>query len=323
MIFPVKSLLPVEVTYAEVTSEGFRFDRQYVLVKVPPDPSTRLAEHVTVKKTYGLALFQPSIDDQWSKLTIRHTQSRSGGGGRGNGGSEEDSSSPSSSPSPPSSITIPLTPSPFHCTSAATYIVSIFGTTATGVDMGDEVASFFSGHLDLPVRLLFIGGDGRRRIPGAAYTASSTKPLPSLVHQFRGDAQFQAIRFADAAPYLVTSSASEKEALSRLPLDQQGFDILARLRPNIHIDVGDEVPPFDEDEWHELTVYTDGSRTRQKALIRCIFKCARCLSLNADLNNGETAKRENQLYGLLARDRRVNHIFPRECSPNPFYFLLL
>ena len=289
MIFPVKSLLPVEVTYAEVTSEGFRFDRQYVLVKVPPDPSTRLAELITVKKNYGLALFQPSIDDHWSKLTIRHTQSQ-----------------------PESSIVIPLTPSPFHCASAATYIVSIFGTTAIGVDMGEKVASFFSKHLELDVKLLFIGGDGRRRIPGAAYTGSSTKPLPSLVHQFREDAQFQAIRFADAAPYLVTSTASEKEALSRLPPDQQEYDILARLRPNIHIDVGEEVPPFDEDEWRELAVYSDTAKTRQKALIRCIFKCARCLSLNADLNNGETARRENQLYGLLARDRRVNHHFPRK-----------
>ena len=54
-IYPVKSLRPVEVTAAEITNEGLRFDRQYVLVK-PPTDEQPLAEHITGKSCKDVAL---------------------------------------------------------------------------------------------------------------------------------------------------------------------------------------------------------------------------------------------------------------------------
>lgn len=287
-IYPVKSLLPIEVSIAEITSEGFRFDRQYILVRDPrshPTIRPHLAEHLTIKLVYKLALFQPSIDDDWSELTIKHRTAQ-----------------------PESSITIPLTPSPLSCLEAPSYQVSIFGTEATGVDMGDGPAEFFSKHLDIPTRLLYISGSGSREIPGAAYIPKHRLPL--TIRAAGDHFQPQRIRFADAAPFLVTSTASEVDVRSRLPPENQQEDVLLRFRTNIHIDVG-SVAPFDEDNWRELTVFAEDGTT-PKAIIRCVFKTPRCLSVNADIETGTGSPRSTQVYGLIARDRRVNKAYPRK-----------
>jgi uncharacterized protein YcbX len=277
----VKSLRPVEVSAAEVTTEGLRFDRQYILIKPPANVTEMLVEHLTIKKIFRLCLFQPSIDDSWSKLTITHTTSF-----------------------PSSSITLPLTPSPLSLLSSRSYKVNIFGTEALGVDMGQEAADFFSKHLEQDVRLLFIGGNGRREIPGAAYSPNDNMPR-SLV---AGDTlQQQRIRFADAAPLLVTSSVSEEDARSRLPKANRNEDVILRFRPNIHIDTEAELPPYDEDNWSILNIQTESGTV----LVKCLFKTIRCLSLNVDMDRGVMAPRERQLYGLLARDRRVNDAFSR------------
>ena len=162
--------------------------------------------------------------------------------------------------------------------------------------------------------MLFIGDDGRREVPGAPFLSSQAPTLPSSLSQLDVTAQAQKIRFADAAPFLVTSSASEDEARSRLPLSSRSEDVIVRFRPNIHIAVDEDTPPFDEDDWNELAVFSDARKT-YKATIHCIFRTARCLSLNADLKTGARASRGEQLYGLLARDRRVNNIFTRKHKP--------
>ena len=229
-----------------------------------------------------LALFQPEIDSSWSKMTIRHTQ-----------GAE------------PCTLVVPLTPSPLSLLDATTYQVSIFGTTAIGADMGEEASSFFSHHLKQDMRLLYIHGSGRREIPGSAYIP---KQLNSLSLALNEGLQPQRIRFADAAPLLVTTTASEEELRLRLQVQHRGEDIIKRLRPNLHIDVGDVLQPFDEDTWSTLLVHT-GTEGAQTVLIKCIFRCVRCLSLNADPDTGQYIQRSRQLYGLLAPDRRVNEAF--------------
>ncbi|KAK3192502.1 hypothetical protein K4F52_001301 [Lecanicillium sp. MT-2017a] len=282
-IYPIKSMLPVEVSMAEITSAGFRFDRQYAVVKTPTE-GQRLVQHLTIKKTYRLALFQPSINDDWSELGIKCTTAPSDAG-----------------------ITLPLTPSPLTGLNAKSYTLSIFGTTAVGMDMGDGPANFFSKHLDISVRLVFISGNGSREIPGIAYIP---KQLTSLTVNTGEDAQPQRIRFADAAPFLVTSTASEKEMIARLPPKYRDEDVMLQLRPNIHIDVGPQTKAFEEDDWRELVV--DGADGGYKATLRCVFMTPRCLSLNVDIKTGTTSPREKQLYGLLAKDRRVNKVFPQK-----------
>jgi uncharacterized protein len=278
-------LLPVEVTSVELTNEGLRFDRCFTLIYPTDGPPDSVAKHLTIKNNFKLCLFQPSIDETWTKLTITHNGS-----------------------APPSAVVVPLTPSPVGLLNANTYTVSIFGTAAPGVDMGDEPANFFSKHLNERVRLVFIGGSGCREIPGAAYVP---KQLNALSIAVREGLQPQRIRFADAAPLLITTTASEQDLRARLPQRFQDEDIILRLRPNIHIDVKGLLSAYDEDYWSSLLVQSRPERS-QEVTIKCIFRTVRCLSLNADPETGTMITRERQLYGLLAPHRRVNERFPRE-----------
>ncbi|KXL42456.1 hypothetical protein M433DRAFT_140162 [Acidomyces richmondensis BFW] len=285
-IYPVKSLRPVEVTAAEITNEGLRFDRQYVLVK-PPTSEQRLAEHITIKWNFKLGLFHTAIDKAWSKLTITHVQAQEN-----------------------EAVTIPLTPSPLGLMNAPVYEVSIFGTKAPGIDMGDEVGKYFSHHLNSPTRLLYIGGNGQRDIPGAVYMPKQYG-YRAISIQVNEKLQPQRIRFADAAPLLITTTASENDARRRLPPSARSEDLIVRFRPNIHVDVGDEVEPYDEDSWGMLAIRSKMDRL-QEVSVRCLFRTVRCLSLNADLAKGSMVGTNRQLYGLLARDRRTNDKFPHK-----------
>ncbi|GIZ47490.1 Mitochondrial amidoxime reducing component 2 [Cercospora beticola] len=285
-IYPVKSLRPVEVNAAEITNEGLRFDRQYVLVKPPTEETKGLAEHITIKNHFELGLFHTMIDKAWSKLTITHIHA------------EERSA-----------ITIPLTPSPVSLFNSEVFQVSIFGTKAQGIDMGDEVSQYFSHHLGKQVKLLYIGGNGQREIPGAVFMPKHKYRALSIA--VNDKLQPQRVRFADAAPLLITSSASEEDARQRLPPSARGEDLIVRFRPNIHVDVGNEVPPYDEDRWDLLTIRSKIDRA-QEVSVRCLFRTVRCLSLNADLTKGSMITTNRQLYGLLAKDRRVNELFPHK-----------
>ncbi|KAF2484491.1 hypothetical protein BDY17DRAFT_249543 [Neohortaea acidophila] len=283
-IYPIKSLGPVEVTTAEVTNEGLRFDRQYILVKQPVDPSAGIVQHVTIKNNWSLGLFRTSIDKSWSQLTITHIQA-------------DDNAV----------ISIPLTPSPLSLFRAATFRVSIFGTQAPGIDMGERIASYFSRHLNFPARLLYIGGNGQREIPGAVFKA----PTESVSFSVNDKLLPQRIRFADASPLLITSTASEEDARRRLPPAARGGDVILRFRSNIHVDVGDEQGPYEEDGWGMLAIRSQLNSDLEVS-VRCLFKAVRCLSLNADLVNGGMCATPEQLYGLLMRDRRVNEKLPHK-----------
>ena len=280
----MKSLGPVEVKAAEITNEGLRFDRQYVLVK-PPTQTGGIAEHITIKNHFELGLFHSTIDKSWSKLTITHIRAQEN-----------------------TTLILPLTPSPLALFSAATHPVKIFGTVAIGVDMGEDVARYFSHHLKQPTRLLYIGGNGQREIPGSVFAQKNT---PSISVSVNDKLQPQRLRFADAAPLLITSTASEEDARRRLPPVARGEDVIVRFRPNLHVDVGSEQKPYEEATWDMLAIRSQADPA-QEVSVRCLFRTVRCLSLNADLSKGGMIATPQQLYGLLMKDRRVNDKFPRK-----------
>lgn len=274
----------------ELTDHGLRFDRSFALIynprsNTPEDGPVTVARHLTIKKVFRLALFQPQIDETWTRLTVTYSGS-----------------------SPPSTLTIPLIPSPL--VDSQVHLLNIFGTAAKGLDVGQESADFFSKHLQCDVRLVFIGGLGYREIPGAAYIPNQHKTLSLALKE---GMRPQRIKFADAAPLLITSTASEEDCRQRLKETDRDEDVIIRFRTNIHVDVN-SLSPYDEDRWRELTVRPQ-SQGSGEVTLRCIFQCVRCLSINADMGTGDMVKRERQLYGLLAPDRRVNERFPRKLHP--------
>ncbi|KAK4570075.1 hypothetical protein LTR86_003045 [Recurvomyces mirabilis] len=173
--------------------------------------------------------------------------------------------------------------------------------------MGEAASAFFSHHLDMPVKLLYIGGNGQREIPGRPFMGP--KHARSLSIAVNDKLQPQRIRFADAAPLLITTTASEEDARRRLPAAARGEDVIVRFRPNVHVDVGTEAEAYDEDGWGMLTIRSQVDK-QQEVSVRCLFRTVRCLSLNADLAKGGMIATPKQLYGLLAKDRRTNEYFP-------------
>jgi uncharacterized protein len=315
--------LPVEVNEAEITNTGLRYDRSFVLVKDSGE-DVAVTEHLTIKTTAKVCLFQPSVDfgassEQRKLLKVKHTITA------------ED-------------IEFHLTPTPEELRTAKSFEVEIFGTQAVGVDMGEHVAEWFSRHLEQPVRLLYIGGDGTREGPAPALVPKRVKPrkktgvLGAWFQPGRAEEEMhpQKIQFADAAPLLLTTASSEREVISRLidlpgrDVETADEDIILRFRSNIHlansisegdpVDLGDRdtsiSAPYAEESWKALTIHPSlAPLSNSPVHVDLVFNTVRCQSLNVDFSTGEYLPSDRQLYKLLAtKDRRVNAAFPyRPC----------
>lgn len=295
-IHPVKSLYPVEVSSAKITDAGLEHDRSFVLIKDVPPAEGGVSEHLTIKTLSRLCLFRQTIDDEQTKLTISYFSN----------GKVEDS------------ITFPLRPQHELPILTTRFIVEIFGTQASGWDVGEDVASFFSRHLEQPARLVYIGDNGSRAIVAPALIPRKPKLkvnrswLTSLLGQSEEEDELhsQQIRYNDAAPLLITTTTSEDDARRRLPKESQDEDIIVRFRTNVHIDTLDiaQFKPYDEDAWKKVMIFS--SVNSQQVEIDVVFRTVRCQSLNVDFETGGLVKPERQLYKLLAKDRRINPAFP-------------
>ena len=164
--------------------------------------------------------------------------------------------------------------------------------------MGTEAAEYFSRHLNQPARLLYIGENGSRDIAAKAFIPR----LPQLFSFVRGEAFHpQRIRFMDGAPILVTTTASEEDAVERLPKDARDEDVVTRFRSNIHVNTKGLAGAYDEDEWTEVVIEGD-----EQVKLNLVFSTPRCRSLNVDFETGGVVASERQSCKLLLRDRKVN-----------------
>lgn len=121
--------------------------------------------------------------------------------------------------------------------------VTIWSSTVNALDMGDEVADWFSIYLGATTRLVH---------------------MPDSVQRLRksqvNGAEFE-VSFADGYPYLLTNTASLQELNNRLaspvPMD--------RFRANLVVDTD---LPFAEDDWKQISI---GAVT-----FDVVKPCARC-----------------------------------------------
>lgn len=105
-----------------------------------------------------------------------------------------------------------------------------------------------------------------------------------------------AINFSDGAALLVASEASLEDLHPRLEDSEKA--VLAKFRPNI---VVDGLKAWDEDFWGELQI------TRSGLKIVLTSHCARCMSINVDLDKGRMGEGESgKLLKKMMRDRRVD-----------------
>ena len=157
--------------------------------------------------------------------------------------------------------------------------------------MPDEMNEWFSECFGYQVVLAYLG-DGlgiRKNDEKAQQWLSAIKPIiPN---------QLNSVNFSDGAALLVTSEASLADLHPRLPDGEEA--VHEKFRPNIVVD--GEGRAWDEDYWGELTISPSSIR------IVLTSNCARCTSINVDLEKGKMGEGESgKLLKKLMRDRRVD-----------------
>lgn len=153
--------------------------------------------------------------------------------------------------------------------------VTIWKSTVTADDCGDEPAEWLSDFLGLPLRLVRMGGAYQRPVLKAAAQA--------------GDV----VSFADAVPFLVLSEASLADLNDRL--QETGTEPLPmnRFRPNL---VVSGCAPHAEDGWARFRI--------GEVVFRNAGPCARCPIPTTDQL---TAVRGQEPLKTLATYRRDQH----------------
>lgn len=156
--------------------------------------------------------------------------------------------------------------------------------------MPDTINTWFSECFGYKVILAYMGdGIGIKKQDGRTQSwISAIKPIISR--------QINAVNFSDTAALLVTSEASLEDLHPRLGDGEKA--VMEKFRPNI---VVDGTGAWDEDFWGELTVLPLDIR------IVLTANCARCTSINVDLEKGRMGEGESgKMLKKMMKDRRVD-----------------
>ncbi len=233
-IYPVKSCRGLTVTSADLDDHGFIGDRRFMVVSAEDDL------FLTQRTHPRMALIETTLTKE--ALTL---------------------SSPKHG-----SVSVPPAsrlPSP----ASVTRRVTVWKSTVTADDCGEEAAEWLSDFLGLPLRLVRMGGAFQRPI---------VKPTAQP-----GDV----VSFADAYPLLVISEASLADLNSRLadPLPMN------RFRPNLVV-AGCE--PYAEDTWAHIRI--------NGVVFRNAGPCARCPITTTDQLTALRAKEPLKTLATYRRD---------------------
>lgn len=231
-IYPVKSCRGFSVTTADLDDHGFVGDRRFMVVHSGD------GQFLTQRTHPRMALIETALTKDHLMLSL-----------------------PGRSP-----VTIPL------AASAGVRTVTVWKSTTSADDCGDEPAEWLSDFLDLPLRLVRMGGTYQRPI---------VKPTARP-----GDV----VSFADAYPLLVISDATLADLNDRLIARQEEPLPMNRFRPNL---VVSGCTPYGEDAWTHIRI--NGVVLRNAGL------CARCPITTTDQ---ETAHRGKEPLRTLATYRR-------------------
>lgn len=234
-IYPVKSCRGLSVTAAELDDHGLVGDRRFMVV------SAEDGKFLTQRTHPRMALIETALAPEALILSSA---------GRG-------------------SVTIP------RRASAGVRTVTVWKSTTSADDCGDEPAEWLSDFLGLPLRLVRMGGTYQRPI---------IKPTAQP-----GDV----VTFADAYPLLVIGEATLADLNDRLIARQEEPLPMNRFRPNL---VVAGCAPYGEDAWTQVRI--GGVVLRNAGL------CARCPITTTDQ---ETAVRGKEPLKTLATYRRDPH----------------
>lgn len=279
--YPIKSIRPCILQEAELTKNGFRYDRRFMLLQAVHSDGKLEYKNMQVSKYPEMVLFHTSL--VWSQ--------------------DEDGSDGQISVlfKPPNgqeqSIHVPLRP---DIEGLETTTVDMYTSSSTAYIMPACYNDWFSGCFGYRALLVYLGPSLRPVLMSTKSPALSASSWLGGLVTWTGLAQQPAvtehITFADCAPYLVVSERSMDDVDSRLPGTDK-MDI-TKFRPNIIISGADK--PWQEDYWAELTF-------NGVTKLACEHNCARCKSINIDYATGAPGTGEaGKMLAKLQKDRRID-----------------
>lgn len=234
-IYPVKSCRGFSVTTAELDDHGFIGDRRFMVVGAED------GKFLTQRGHPRMALIETALTKDSLIL-----------------------SSPGQDPA-----TIPLN------ASAGLRRVTVWKSTVTADDCGDEAAGWLSDFLGQPLRLVRMGGTYQRPMLKAAAQA--------------GDV----VSFADSCPFLAISEASLADLNDRLIAKHEEPLPMNRFRPNL---VVAGCTAFAEDDWPHVRV--------GGIIFRSAGPCARCPITTTDQLTAVRGKEPLKTLATYRRDER-------------------
>lgn len=324
-VYPVKALRGVPLTSAQLTPQGIKYDRVFMLWSLNDDGS--LGTKLQASSHAECALFHQEIVGQDTSLNEYEPISNSGSG---------PSESPSAHKSEPSIVVRYLTPmEPLvpHHTSQDTALefplepdisalrpidIDLFGSKAKVYRMGEPCDAWFSACLGFPTALLYIG-DGRR--PQLGFRPGPRTPVRSSIHALisyisgivlyilslirLADSIRDWLVFSDMAPFLVTSTSSLADISSRI---EDGPIGMHRFRPNIVLRPdAEDLPAWSEDFWSQLTISPSTAERMEKSKLQVTGNCCRCVATNVDYTTGRPSKgTRGTVFKKLMSYRRID-----------------
>ncbi|KAI9738857.1 MAG: hypothetical protein M1834_008364 [Cirrosporium novae-zelandiae] len=289
-LYPIKSLRGAAVSSAEITKQGFQYDRRFMLLKVNPNGFANM--HIV--HHYEMALFHQEIEKpnpmKGVKGKIKVTYCPPGKSSK--------------------TLEVPLQP---DTTNLESIQVTMHRSSTQAYNMGTEFNRWFSDCLGYDVVLAYIGDNTREVLgnlaPGAngqssSWISSITSSLPVL----GSDTEKASIGFSDCAPFLVVTETSLDDVSARLSAGEK-MDI-TKFRPNIVVG-SSELGAYEEDFWGELTI-------NNETKIDLTANCGRCMSINVDYRTGKAGEGEmGNVLKKLMKDRRVDA--GAKYSPGRYY----
>ncbi|KXT14276.1 hypothetical protein AC579_1276 [Pseudocercospora musae] len=288
-VYPVKALRAVEVNDSIVTKHGFPYDRRFMLVHVDNDK-----DGSTIYKNIHLAhypesiFFHPSLDTNAGLIRVDFKPP-----------SGQGEQKTLDFPLKPVTGDLEIIPIEMHLSKVHAY------------KMPKQYSDWFTSCYGFEVALVYLGPNYRPTRMSQTPPVVSNKPsgwLGSITNTTAAYLHFGSkelnqnlLTFNDCAPYLVCSSKSMDDVLSRIGSDKENFDMI-KFRPNIVVSGAERA--WDEDFWSQITTSPKSDQTTK---IECIHNCGRCKSINIDYTTGKPGEKESgEVLKKLQRDRRVD-----------------
>ncbi|SGY84388.1 BQ5605_C009g05694 [Microbotryum silenes-dioicae] len=287
LLYPIKSLPPIQVSQATLAERGLQGDRTFMLVS-PKKSKTKAGDGNGDGDGNDLGKGE---EDEWFGHYISDRP-------KGVVILSSDHSLTITAPNG-AQYTTPLLPN--FTTENRRIKITMHSSSAETIDLGDEASRFFTeacGTVGEEVRLVYMVPKERREVLGSMGGGGGGGILIGEIRNGpRGAKNMVGLAFQDCASYMIASSASLEAVRSQLnePLSIIPFRPTFLVSPQR----GRSLAPWVEDWWAEL-------RIAEKVSIRLTSNCVRCVSLNIDYAKGDFKTGSNLPFKVLTKTRLVD-----------------